>query len=273
MESLKDRVIIITGASRGIGKAAALRLAAEGAHIVVAAKTTYPNPRLPGTIQETVDEIKAQGGDALGVKCNVRHLDHLRNLVATTRKHYGRIDGLVNNAGAIWLELIGATPEKRLDLVHEVNYKAPFLLCQMVIPYMKENGWGHIVNMSPPIDSSLLGGRIAYLSSKFSMTFLTLGLAQELKKEPIAINSLWPKTLVESLATKNWGMGRPEEWRKADILADALLWIMRQNPQNYSGGQLIDEDVLRKLAGLTDFSSYNCLPGGQPRILEWPPLP
>ncbi len=270
--NLKDRVAIITGASRGIGLATALRLAREGVKIVVAAKTTQPNPRLPGTIQETVDAVRAAGSEALGVKCNVRHIPELEKLVDETITAFGRIDMLINNAGAIWVEAIEDTPEKRFDLVMEVNFKAPFFLSQLCVPHMKRQGWGHIVNMSPPIAPSDAIGKIAYMASKFDMTLLSIGLAGELKDSGVAVNSLWPKTLVESLATINWGMGEPKDWRKADVLADAAAVIVSQDPRTYSGQALIDEDVLRERGGVTDFSKYNVVPGGNPVNLDWKEL-
>ena len=272
MESLKDRVVIVTGASRGIGKAVALKLAAQGARVVAAAKTTHPNPRLPGTIGKTIEEIEASGGQGMAVKCNVRHARELESLVQVTMDTYGRIDGLVNNAGAIWVEPLENTPEKRFDLVMEVNFKAPYLLSRLVVPHMEKNGWGHIINMSPPVELDVIGGKIAYICSKFNMTMLSLGLAQELQGKNVAANSLWPRTLVESLATINWGMGKPGDWRKADIMADAAVTIFQQKPSEYTGQALIDEDVLRERGGVTDFSIYNVVPDGEPKTLDWKTL-
>ncbi|MBI3396816.1 MAG: SDR family oxidoreductase [Spirochaetia bacterium] len=269
MGILKDKVIIITGASRGIGKCTALTLAREGAVIVVAAKTTQPNPKLPGTIQETVDEVNRAGGRGFGVKCNVRHLSELEKLVESVVKEFGRIDVLINNAGAIWVEPIENTPEKRFDLVMEVNFKAPFFLSQLCIPYMQKNRWGHILNMSPPVETNEAAGKIAYMTSKFGMTLLSHGLGGELKGTGVAANSLWPRTLVESLAVLNWGMGKPSDWRKADIMADAAKVILEQDPNTYTGRALIDEDVLREKGGVTDFDKYNVVPGTKPRVLDW----
>lgn len=265
---LKDRTIIITGASRGIGKTMALTFARAGARIVAAAKTTRENPRLPGTIHSTVQEIEAEGGIAMAISCNVRHMSELKNLVDKTLETYGRIDGLVNNAGAIWLQPIEETPEKRFDLVHEVNFKAPFMLSQLCLPHLQKQG-GHIINMSPPIEPDLAGGKIAYMASKFNMTLLTIGLGNELKGKNVACNSLWPKTLVESLATINWGMGKPEDWRKADIMADAALLILQQNPNTFTGQALIDEDILREIGNISDFTKYNVVPEGNPKLLDW----
>lgn len=264
-------MIIITGASRGIGYHSALALAEQGAKIVVAAKSTVENPKLPGTVQQTVADIEAAGGEALGLPCDVREEAELEDLVQRTLARFERIDGLINNAGAIWVQPIEATPAKRLDLVHDVNYRAPYLLSRLVLPHMRRGGWGHIINMSPPIDTGAIGGKIAYMNSKFNMTGLSYGLAAELKKEQanVGVNSLWPKTLIESLATINWSMGAPKDWRKASIMADAVTAIFQQPPAEYTGQALIDEGVLRETRGITDFSLYNVVPDGQPVELTW----
>jgi NAD(P)-dependent dehydrogenase (short-subunit alcohol dehydrogenase family) len=268
MQELRDRVAIVTGASRGIGKTIALALAGRGAKVAVAAKTTQARPELPGTIHETASAIKERGGEAIAVPCNVRHVKELQNLVDQVMAAWGRIDILINNAGAIWVEGIENTPEKRFDLVMEVNFKAPFFLCQLCAPIMSKGEWGHIINMSPPVNPADAAGKIAYMASKFNMTFLAHGLAGELRGQNIAINALWPHTLVESQATINWEMGKPEDWRRADILADATLAILEQNPASYSGQALIDEEVLRDLWQITDFARYNVVPGSQPRRLD-----
>lgn len=267
-EAIRDRVAIITGASRGIGKAIALRLAGEGVHIVVAAKSTTEDPRIPGTIQATADAVQALGVKALAVQCDVRQADAIDAVVEQTLSAFGRIDILVNNAGAIWVQPLDNTPERRLDLVMEVNFRGPFLFCQKVIPHMRKSGWGHIINMSPPVEPDQVAGKIAYMASKFCQTLLAQGLGVELKGSGIACNALWPRTLVESLAVQNWKMGEPRDWRKADILADATLAILRNDPKSYTGQALIDEEVLRA-AGVTDFERYNVVPGSQPRNLNW----
>ena len=272
MLDLKNRVAIITGASRGIGKKIALRLAQEGVKIVVAAKTTHPNPRLPGTIDETVEEIRALGAEAIAVKTNVRHSSDLKALVNKTLEAFGKIDILLNNAGALWVEPIENTKENRFDLVMDVNFKAPFLLSKLCIPHMLKNGWGHIVNMSPPMGTEQLtdfGGKIAYLSSKVNMTFLTHGLGKEYGGTGVACNSLWPRTLVESLATINWGMGEPKDWRKADLIVDSTLNILLQNPKTFTGNALFAEDFLQEYAGVEDLDVYNMVPGGTPIPMDW----
>ncbi len=265
--SLKDRVAIISGASRGVGRAVALALAKEGVHIVVAAKSTEDTPQLPGTIYSVAKEVEALGVQALPVKCNVREMDDLENLVEKTKEKFGRIDILVNNAGALWWQPMLKTPEKKYDLINEVNSKATFFLCQKVLPSMIENKWGHIVNMSPPIDINVLKGHIAYFISKYGMTMISHGLAEEMKEHNIAVNSLWPQTMIESYATINWGLGDNSMWRKADILADATLEIIKKAPPSLTGKALIDEDFLREI-GVTDFDQYNCVAGAKPPSLN-----
>lgn len=264
--SLKDRVAIITGASRGVGRNVALTLAKEGCNIVVAAKSTEENPQLPGTIYSVAKEIEALGVKALPVKCNVREMADLQNLVEETKKEFGRIDILINNAGALWWQPMMNTPEKKFDLMMEVNVKATFFLCQAVLPSMMENKWGHIINMSPPVDLKLLKGHIGYFISKYGMTMVSHGLAEEMKEHNIAVNSLWPETMVESYATINWGLGTPDMWRKADILGDSTLAIVKKNPSELTGQALICEDFL-KSEGVTDLDKYNCVPGSNPPSL------
>lgn len=270
--SLENKVAIVTGASRGIGKAIALRLAQERARVVVAAKTVEPNPKLPGTIHDTVREICEARGEAMAVRCDVRRHEDLDRLVAETLSTFGRIDILVNNAGVIWIQPLSLTDEKRLDLLLDINFKAPFLLSRLCIPHMAKNGWGHIINMSPPIREEHLtyaAEKIGYMASKINMTLLTHGLAGELKGTGIACNSLWPRTLIESLATINLGLGRPDDWRRSDILVDAVALILHQDPNVYTGQALIDEDVLRDCGGIQDFRRYNVVPDSQPRLMDW----
>lgn len=268
MEDLKGRVAIITGASRGIGRAIALRLAQEGVAVVIAAKTAEPDPRLPGTIYTTAAEVEALGGRALPLQVDVRNEDAIQQMVAQTIETFGRIDILVNNAGALWWYPVLETPPKRFDLVMDVNLRGAFLCSQAVLPHMIAQRWGHILTMSPPIDLSVLPGKVAYMISKFGMTMLALGLAEEVREHNIAVNALWPRTLIESQATIGWNLGTPKHWRKAEIMADAVYEIVRRPPASLTGRALIDEEVLRE-AGITDFSVYNCTPDGEPMEISW----
>ena len=189
MSTLQDKVAIVTGASRGIGRAVALGLAREGCAVVVAARSETSTEKLPGTIHEVVREIEAAGGRALAVPCDVRDEAQIEAVAARTLERFGHIDILVNNAGALWWRPLIETPAKRFDLVMGVNARAAFLCCRAVVPAMKASRWGHIINMSPPMDLALVPGRIAYALGKLGMTMLSLGLAEELRGDNIAVNS------------------------------------------------------------------------------------
>lgn len=266
--SLQGRVAIVTGASRGIGRAVALKLAREGADVVVAAKTVTPDPRLPGTLPEVAAQIEQMGRKALAVRTNVRETADLENLAAQTISTFGRVDIVINNAGALWWYPVKETPAKKFDLVMEVNVRAAFVLSQLVAAKMVEQKSGHIINMSPPLDMSVLPGRVAYMISKFGMTMLSQGMDGELKGQGIAVNALWPRTIIESQASINFGLGDRSQWRTAEIMADAVYEIVRHQPSQYHGEALIDEAVLRS-AGVTDFGKYACVAGSEPEELRW----
>ena len=269
MGRLDGRVAMVTGASRGIGRACALAMAREGADLILASKSLdETDPRLPGTLRDVQREIEALGRRAHAVKCDVRYVDQIQAAVNEGGERFGRIDILINNAGAFWWHNIEDTPEKKWDLVMAVNAKGPFFACQAVLPWMHKNGWGHIVNMSPPIVPDQAANKIAYMISKFGMTLITHGLAQEQAADNVAVNSLWPVTIIESYASINGGRGTPEMWRKADILADATLAIVTNDPKKRTGRALLDEEVLRE-EGVTDFSSYACVPGATPVQIPW----
>ncbi len=269
MGRLDGRVAFVTGASRGIGKACAIAMAKEGADLVLASKSLdETDPRLPGTLRDVQHEIEALGRRALAVKCDVRFVDQIFAAVEEAGRTFGRIDILINNAGAFWWHPIEETPEKKWDLVMSINAKAPFFAAQAVLPWMKKNGWGHIVNMSPPMQVEQAENKIAYMISKFGMTLLTHGLAAEQAHNNIAVNSLWPVTIIESLASVNGGLGGPELWRKADILADATLAIVTSDPKKRTGRALLDEEVLAE-EGVIDFSPYACVPGTNPPPIPW----
>jgi citronellol/citronellal dehydrogenase len=263
MPPLQDRVAIITGASRGIGRAVALGLAKQGCHIVVAAKSTGSTDKLPGSIYTVAHEVEALGAKALPYQIDVRDADQIEALAAQTVKQFGRIDMLINNAGALWWQPILETPPKRFDLVMGVNARAAFLAARAVLPAMRDRQWGHIINMSPPIDLKMVPGKIAYCISKFGMTLLSHGLAEEVRGWNVAVNSLWPVTIIESQASINWKMGEPSMWRKPDILVDCVVRLVQKEPKEITGKALLDEDFL-KAEGVTDFSGYACVPGTQP---------
>jgi citronellol/citronellal dehydrogenase len=270
--SLKDRVAIITGSSRGIGRAIALGLAHAGCHVVIAAKSTTSSEKLPGSIFTVAQEVEALGAQALPIAVDVRDAEQIDAMVAQTLSRFGRIDLLVNNAGALHWAGILDTPPKRFDLVMDVNVRAAFLCCRAVLPAMISHRGGHIINMSPPLDLSILPGRVAYGISKLGMTLLTFGLAEEMTAHNVAVNALWPVTIIESQASINHRLGSPEIWRKPDILVDCVLRLASKPAAEMTGRALLDEDFLRA-EGVTDFSGYACVPGTNPPRLAWGRLP
>lgn len=261
--SFAGKVAFVTGASRGVGKCVALALAREGCDVVVAAKTEQANPGLPGTIHDTAREIEKLGRRALAVKVDVRDDVAVERAVKLALDGLGRIDFLVNNAGALHWRPLADTPMRRFDLVMGVNARAAFAVTHHVLPAMRAQGYGHILMMSPPIDAKAAGGKIAYAISKLGMTLIAHGLADELAGENVAANALWPATMIESYATINWGLGTPSMWRRPDILADATTRIFAKEPRLFSGHALIDEDFLRA-EGVTDFTRYRCDPASEP---------
>jgi citronellol/citronellal dehydrogenase len=260
---LTGQVAVITGSSRGIGKNIALRLARAGADIVVAAKSELSRDSLPGSIHETVSEIEALGRQALAVRTNVRDADQLESMVNAALERFGRIDILINNAGALHWRSIADTPPKRYDLMMEVNARAAFVASHFVLPHMIERGSGTIIQMSPPIDLRMLPGKTGYCMSKFGMSLLAMGMGAEVKATEIKSCALWPATAIESQATINHKLGGPQYWRKADILADAVGAILAANSEQVNGKCLVDEDVL-SMMGVSDFEQYNCVEGGTP---------
>lgn len=260
---LTGQVAVITGSSRGIGKNIALRLARAGADIVVAAKSELSRDSLPGSIHETVSEIEALGRQALAVRTNVRDADQLESMVEAALERFGRIDILINNAGALHWRSIADTPPKRYDLMMEVNARAAFVASHFVLPHMTERGSGTIIQMSPPIDLRMLPGKTGYCMSKFGMSLLAMGMGAEVKATEIKSCALWPATAIESQATINHKLGGPQFWRTADILADAVGAILAANSEQVNGKCLVDEDVL-SMMGVSDFEPYNCVEGGTP---------
>jgi citronellol/citronellal dehydrogenase len=263
MMRFPDRVAFVTGASRGVGKALALRLAAEGCDVVVAAKTAEVDPKLPGTIHETAAEIEALGRRALAVKLDVRDDAAVEQVVAQAMQQFGRVDFLVNNAGALYWRSMAETPLKRFDLVMGVNARGAFACTRHVLPAMLAQKFGHILMLSPPVMPQTGSGKVAYALSKFGMTLIAQGLAGEVRAQNVAANALWPATLIESQATIRWGLGDRSLWRKPDILADAMVAIFAKPPATFSGNAVIDEDLLRA-EGVTDFTRYRADPDKEP---------
>jgi citronellol/citronellal dehydrogenase len=257
------KVAFVTGASRGVGKTLALRLADEGCDVVVAAKTSDPSDKLPGTIHETVREIESRGRRALAVQVDVRDDLAVERGVKQALDRFGRIDFLVNNAGAIYGRPLIDTPMKRFDLVMGVNVRGAFACTHHVLPAMVAQKFGHVLMLSPSVDDGATAGKIAYAISKFGMTLIARGLADEVRDANVAANALWCATLIESSATIRFGLGDPSLWRKPEIVADAMMKIFVKEPRSFTGQALIDEDLLRA-EGVTDFARYRCDPSAEP---------
>jgi citronellol/citronellal dehydrogenase len=255
---LSGRVAVVTGASRGIGKSLALRLAREGAAVTVAAKSEQSTDRLPGSIHETAEAIRAAGGRALAVAADVRDETSIHNMIDRTIAEFGRLDILVNNAGAIWAQRILDTPPKRFDLMMGINVRAAYIASYYALPHMIKQQWGHILNMCPRLSTTASPGKVAYMISKLGMARLAIGLAVEHEADNIAANSLWPRTIIESQASINWGMADRSQWRTPEIVCDASLAIFAHEPRACTGRQWIDEEALAELAGVTDFDRYWC---------------
>ena len=263
MTQLKGRTLFITGASRGIGLAIARRAARDGANVVVAAKSNVPNPKLPGTIYSAAEEIEAAGGKALALKVDVREEAEVQAAVAQAVERFGGIDILVNNASAIWLAGVSGTPMKRYDLMHQVNVRGSYLCTQACLPHLKRALNPHVLMLAPPLNmtSKWFAHHTAYTMSKYGMSMAAFGLAAELAKDGIAVNALWPRTVIDTAALAMLGgMARPENCRKPEIMADAAYWIFSQPARSLTGQFLLDEEVLRR-AGVTDFSGYAVKPG------------
>lgn len=262
----QGKVIFVTGASRGIGKAIALKLAADGARIVIAAKSVEENAKLGGTIFSAAKEIEAAGGEALPVVCDVRDEESIIAAVNAAINTFGGIDVVINNASAISLTPTEATASKRFDLMHDVNVRGTFLVTKHCLPHLRKSSNPHILTLSPPIGlkPEWLGPHIAYTMSKYNMSLMTLGWAAEFKGIGIAANSLWPVTTIATAAVKNLlgGDMLMNVSRKPEIVADAAYAILSKPAAACTGNLFLDEDVL-KAAGITDFSVYNFIPGSR----------
>ncbi len=257
-KKLREKVIFITGASRGIGREIALRFARDGANIIVAAKTAQPHPTLEGTIYTVSEEIERLGGTALPLQLDIREEDKVYEAVGKAVAEFGMIDILINNASAIFLAPTLKTPIKRFDLISAVNTRGTFLCSQACIPHLKNAKNPHILTISPPLNMNPLWFKdnVAYTISKYGMSMCTLGMAEELKPEGIAVNSLWPKSTIATAAIEvNFPKEIFEASRKPIIVADAAYEIVTSNSRETTGNFFIDEEVLTK-SGVKDFGIY-----------------
>lgn len=256
--TLQGKTLLITGASRGIGRAIALRAAREGAHIIIAAKTETPHPKLEGTIYSVAKEVESLGGKALPLVVDVRDENSISLAVAEGVTRFGGIDILVNNASAIQLTNTLETPMKRYDLMMSVNVRATYACSQACLPHLLKASNPHILNLSPPLnmESRWFKDHVAYTMSKYGMSLCVLGMSAEFKEQGIAVNALWPKTTIATAAIKNnFPPALIAASRKPDIVADAAHWILTQDSRSLTGQFLVDETVL-SVQGMTDFSQY-----------------
>ncbi len=264
--SFQNKTVFITGASRGIGKAIGIRLAKEGANIVIASKSVEENPKLGGTIYSAAKEIEAAGGKALPLQCDIRFEDQIDQAVTKAAEHFGGIDILINNASAISLTPTEQTEPKRFDLMYDINVRGTFFVSKACIPYLKKGTDAHILNLSPPINMDIkwLKGHVAYTMSKYNMTMIALGLSAELKKHSIAANTLWPRTTIATAAVQNLlgGDALIKMSRTTDIIADATYYILSKPSTECTGNTFIDEDVFAA-EGITDLEQYSVVPGGK----------
>ena len=264
--SLKAKTVFITGASRGIGKAMALRLAAEGANIVIAAKSVEENAKLGGTIHSAAAEVEKAGGQALAIQCDIRFEDQVQKAVDEAVNRFGGIDILINNASAISLNPTEQTEPKRFDLLFSVNVRGTFFMTRAALPHLKKSSNPHILTLSPPVNVTpkWLGSHVAYTLTKFNMSMMALGWAEEYKKIPVASNALWPKTTIDTAAVRNLlgGETLAKMSRTPDILADCAYYILNKPAAECSGNCFLDEDVLAA-EGITDLDKYSVVQGAK----------
>lgn len=264
MSEFKNKTVFITGSTRGIGKAIGLRLAREGANIVVTGKSSVPNPKLEGTIQSSAQEMIDAGGNAIALELDVRDEGSVIHAINEAGKVFGGIDILVNNASAINLSGTEQLPMKRFDLMHQVNVRGTYMTSKYAIPHLKGSENPHILNLSPPLNfqAHWFSPHLGYSMAKYGMSLCVLGMADELKKYDIAVNALWPKTTIATAAVQNL-LGGDEVVRRSrtpDIVADAAYHIFKRNSAEATGNFYIDEEVMIE-EGITDLSGYSIEPG------------
>lgn len=272
--SLAGKRIFITGGSRGIGLAIALKAAADGASIAIAAKTAEVNPKLPGTIYSAAAEIEAAVGVALPIQCDLRDEDQIAASIAKAAETFGGIDILINNASAINLTKTEATPAKRFDLMFDVNVRGTFLTSQAAIPHLRESAKGgrnpHILTLSPPISmkAKWFQHHVAYTMAKYGMSMCVLGMSEEFRKEGIAVNALWPRTAIDTAALQMIPGVDTAACRTPEILADAAYIVLNRESKSCTGNFFVDDDLLAS-EGITDLEKYSVVPGTKEFLLDF----
>jgi citronellol/citronellal dehydrogenase len=272
--SLQGKRIFITGGSRGIGLAIALRAARDGASIAIAAKTAEPNPKLPGTIYSAAEEIKAAGGTALPIQCDLRDEAQIAAAVAQAASEFGGIDILINNASAINLTRTEETPAKRFDLMFDVNVRGTFLTSQAAIPFLRDSAEAgrnpHILNLSPPLSMKpkWFKNHVAYTMAKYGMSMCVLGMSEEFKRDGIAVNALWPRTAIDTAALQMIPGVDTAACRTPEILSDSAYIILNRNSKECTGNFFVDDEVLAS-EGITDLEKYSVVPGTKDFLLDF----
>jgi citronellol/citronellal dehydrogenase len=272
--SLQGKRIFITGGSRGIGLAIALRAARDGASVAIAAKTAEPNPKLPGTIYSAAEEIKAAGGTALPIQCDLRDETQIAAAVAQAAAEFGGIDILINNASAINLTRTEETPAKRFDLMFDVNVRGTFLTSQAAIPFLRESAEAgrnpHILNLSPPLSMKpkWFKNHVAYTMAKYGMSMCVLGMSEEFKRDGIAVNALWPRTAIDTAALQMIPGVDTAACRTPEILSDSAYIILNRNSKECTGNFFVDDEVLAS-EGITDLEKYSVVPGTKDFLLDF----
>ena len=272
--SLQGKRIFITGGSRGIGLAIALRAARDGASVAIAAKTAEPNPKLPGTIYSAAEEIKAAGGTALPIQCDLRDETQIAAAVAQAAAKFGGIDILINNASAINLTRTAETPAKRFDLMFDVNVRGTFLTSQAAIPFLRDSAEAgrnpHILNLSPPLSMKpkWFKNHVAYTMAKYGMSMCVLGMSEEFKRDGIAVNALWPRTAIDTAALQMIPGVDTAACRTPEILSDSAYIILNRNSKECTGNFFVDDEVLAS-EGITDLEKYSVVPGTKDFLLDF----
>ena len=271
---LSGKKIFITGGSRGIGLAIALRAARDGASIAIAAKTSDPNPKLPGTIHTAAEEIRAAGGTALPIQCDLRDENQIADAIAQTSAEFGGIDILINNASAINLTPTEATPAKRFDLMFDVNVRGTFLTSQAAVPHLRASAEAgrnpHILTLSPPLSmkAKWFQHHVAYTMAKYGMSMCVLGMSEEFRETGIAVNALWPRTAIDTAALQMIPGIDTAACRTPEILADAAYVILNRPSKETTGNFFVDDEVLASV-GVTELDKYSVVPGTKDFLLDF----